>query len=707
MTTKLVTCSCGNQCLVDGDSAEQTIRCDHCNCILAVSTALDESASSSKDASPESLPNSAEETLIYEDVVPTAGESAGEDADFSTPKSPPKDMTTVFDSSFELRGGETLEGVPFSDAPTVQIDLGPPRRDSLDRFGNPSSPTGIRSGIEGSRPGSIDLSRRIMPNSNLMKGLPETTDVTDYGINRIIRPHAKGGMGLIQIAYDQFLKREVALKELRPEVIGDESIVQRFIGEAEVTAQLEHPGIIPIHTLELDNKGNPYYTMKLIKGKTFQEAIREYHKNPSPAELKRLVRRLVSVCQTMSFAHDNGVIHRDLKPANIMLSEHGETIVMDWGLAKVYRNPIAGDDTAGSEDQPDNDSADLTVVGAVVGTPAFMSPEQASPGGPEVGPVSDVYSLGAILYVLLTNKPMYSGRATQDVLDKVRRQAPPRPSAIAKSIPAGLEAICLKATARAIPDRYQNARELMQDLCHWLDGEPVNALPMSGLEKMIYWVQKRSIFVFSGVTTVVLALVLAALLMQLNTPAGRQETVTTKTNAAVALGDLTESGKSFYRLVPSPDHSAMLREDYRMRREGNLSLQLRFTDPGVACIAFLPPEPSRPWDLTQCNSLRLSLHDNPSGKDGLTDVIVRLGQGSNFYEYRVSEQLRMWLKKNWFFFDVPLSGQENDGYSRTEIGHPDLSQVDWLEIYFVTAGATAINIDDLRFVRSSSQPAAP
>ncbi len=306
-----------------------------------------------------------------------------------------------------------------------------------------------------------------------------------YGIHRILRPHVKGGMGQVHIAYDQFLKREVALKELFSESTIDEAIVHRFIVEAEITAQLEHPGIVPIHSLGLDTNGNPYYTMKLIRGRTLQETIKQYFRHPTEAELKRLVRRFVSVCQTMSFVHKKGVIHRDLKPANIMLSDHGETLVMDWGIAKSYLKDHPSIAVSPSESGmiQSQDRPELTIAGTVVGTPAFMSPEQASPDSPDVGPVSDIFSLGAILFYMLTGRNAYTGRSSQEVLTKLLTTKPPRPSEVARNIPPGLEAICLKAMSRKIKDRYQTAEDLAADLCNWLDGEPISALRETFMER--------------------------------------------------------------------------------------------------------------------------------------------------------------------------------------------------------------------------------
>ncbi|MCL2304721.1 MAG: protein kinase [Planctomycetaceae bacterium] len=339
-----------------------------------------------------------------------------------------------------------------------------------------------------------------------------------YGIHRLVRSHAKGGMGMVHIATDQFLKREVALKELFRESTLDESIVHRFIVEAEITAQLEHPGIIPVHALGLDLNGNPYYTMKLVRGKTFQEAIKQYFKEPSEQELKRLVRRFVSVCQTMAFVHSKGVIHRDLKPANIMLSDHGETLVMDWGIAKAYDKTLATESgifvsTADKEDPLSctQSHPDLTLAGTVVGTPAFMSPEQASPDSQEVGPISDVFSLGAILFYLLTGRNAYTGKTSQEILTKVLTMNPPHPSDVARNIPPGLEAICIKAMSRNVRGRYQSANELVADLCNWLDDEPISAMRETVTERAWRYFRKNRQMSMNVFLIVLILLVISSL----------------------------------------------------------------------------------------------------------------------------------------------------------------------------------------------------
>jgi serine/threonine-protein kinase len=298
---------------------------------------------------------------------------------------------------------------------------------------------------------------------------------------RPLRPLGKGGLGEVHVALDEELHREIALKEVQPRHLGDAGSVARFLREAEVTGRLEHPGVVPVYSLGIHADGRPYYAMRLIKGEDLQKAIDRFHQGEpaDPGErrvaFRDLLRRFVDVCNAVAYAHSRGVLHRDLKPANVMLGPYGETLVIDWGLARTLGTVEA--DAAESAVVPvaDGEPWGRTQDGNVIGTPGFMSPEQASGRQTEVGPYSDVYSLGAILYVLLTGKQAFGTRNLMELLTEVRmgRFAPPR--SVNRTVPKALEAVCLKAMALRPQDRYLTARELAADVEHWLADEPVTA----------------------------------------------------------------------------------------------------------------------------------------------------------------------------------------------------------------------------------------
>jgi serine/threonine-protein kinase len=281
---------------------------------------------------------------------------------------------------------------------------------------------------------------------------------------------ARGTMGVVKVARDVALHRRVALKELRPEGNVPDA-AGRFLEEARITAQLQHPGIVAIYEIGESADERPFFTMQLIEGRTLREII-DGLRSETPAFTARYGRiRLVNifsqVCMAVAYAHARGVIHRDLKPANIMLGEFGEVFVMDWGLAKVVRTDVA---------QPMADSrAEVrfaTRVGDITGTPAYMSPEQAMGLVDALGPATDIYALGAILYELLTLRPAVQANTTQALLAKVRRGAIERPSTAAPEaeVPAELEGVIMRCLSRDPAHRFRSAAEVRDEVEASLDG---------------------------------------------------------------------------------------------------------------------------------------------------------------------------------------------------------------------------------------------
>jgi PAS domain S-box-containing protein len=300
---------------------------------------------------------------------------------------------------------------------------------------------------------------------------------------RILRTHARGGLGEVLIARDEELGREVALKQIQARHAEDPGGRARFLREAEITGRLEHPGVVPIYGLGSHADGRPYYAMRLIRGHSLHEAIRHFHAEDKAGgdpverrlELRQLLGRLVTVCNTVAYAHSRGVLHRDLKPDNIMLGQYGETLVVDWGVAKAGGCPEQVGNSREDPIQPvAENGAAVTQVGSVLGTLAFMSPEQAAGDLDRVGPASDVYGLGATLYCLLTGKAPYEGEGTGTALKKVQRGDFPPPRQVQAGVPAALEVICLRAMAFRPEDRYPSALALADAVERWLADEPLS-----------------------------------------------------------------------------------------------------------------------------------------------------------------------------------------------------------------------------------------
>ncbi|MCI0456352.1 MAG: protein kinase, partial [Gemmataceae bacterium] len=290
---------------------------------------------------------------------------------------------------------------------------------------------------------------------------------------RLTRLHATGGFGRVWLAWDADLGREVALKDLRPDKAENSTVLARFLREARVTARLQHPGIPPIYELvERLGSDEPFYTMRFVNGRTLADAVRDYHNRRQAGQsgrpaLVQLLNAFVAVCNTVAYAHSRGVVHRDLKGQNILLGEFGEVIVLDWGLAKVVGQPneepgaLPGATGLGVREG-------LTAQGQVLGTPAYMSPEQAEGRLDEVGPHTDVHGLGAILYEILTGQPPFTGADTHEVLRKVREEEPIAPRLVCAEVPEALEAVCLRALRKLPAERYASAAELGQQVLVWL-----------------------------------------------------------------------------------------------------------------------------------------------------------------------------------------------------------------------------------------------
>ncbi|MCK5296548.1 MAG: protein kinase [Alphaproteobacteria bacterium] len=376
----------------------------------------------------------------------------------------------------------------------------------------------------------------------------------------------KGGVGNVLLGFDSRIGREVAIKELlSPEEQGryDERTLTRFIREAKITGRLEHPGIVPVYELGQKSDGTHFYVMKYLRGKTFKKALKECEvDSPEEAFRNRLhyLDNLIDVCEAMAFAHSKGITHRDIKPANIVLGDYGETSILDWGLAKAK-----GDEEKESviEETDDDDiSGDLTIQGEILGTPAYMAPEQVDSSIGAISSQTDVYALGSILFQILTGKTAYSGGAKNIIMQLVNGEKNPE-AGKNKNLPRELVAICSKAMSKKIEDRFVDAGEMVEQLKAYRDGRVVSIYAYSPKELLCRFLAKNKALV-SVAVAIVLAIGISAVVShqaRVEAVAAHKEAVKAKERAENALYDITESSNK--ALVLANKVNSILEKDIK------------------------------------------------------------------------------------------------------------------------------------------------
>ncbi len=353
---------------------------------------------------------------------------------------------------------------------------------------------------------------------------PSTDDSSESATDEIkptapLRAHyemlgelGKGAMGLVHLAKDRDLQRKVAYKQLLTQ--SNRGALARFLREAQITAQLDHPHIVPIYGMEVQADGSLAYSMKLVQGKTFKELINEtrefYDKGQTPDVLHsqaRLLEDFLKACDAVAYAHSKGVIHRDLKPANIMVGRYNEVYVMDWGIARVMQrrdDMPEGWVELGDPDGEDNTLEERTRAGQILGTPRYMSPQQAAGKNDELDGRSDLFAMGLILYELLTLKPAFTAPNPIELLKKVLK-AEKEPWAAyhaSRKIPIELQAIVDRATGQKAHNRYNSVAELAEEIRRYLRGEAVLVRPDNTWRRLARWVGRHreiSLLVLLGV----------------------------------------------------------------------------------------------------------------------------------------------------------------------------------------------------------------
>jgi WD40 repeat protein/tRNA A-37 threonylcarbamoyl transferase component Bud32 len=289
-----------------------------------------------------------------------------------------------------------------------------------------------------------------------------------FGDYELLEEIARGGMGVVFKARQRSLNRVVALKMVLAGQLASDEEIRRFVAEAEAAANLDHPSIVPVHEIG-DLEGQHYFSMGFVEGESLAAALAR-----GPFAPRRAATTLLAIVEAVAYAHEQGVVHRDLKPGNVLIDSSGRPRLTDFGLAKRVEG-----------------TSQLTVTGQILGTPSYMSPEQASGRAEDIGPATDLYAMGALLYALLTGRPPFQAASMMETLRLVEGAEPVAPSSLQPAVPKDLETICLKCLAKNPPARYASALDLAADLRRFLAGEPIVARPVGAIERAWRWVRRN------------------------------------------------------------------------------------------------------------------------------------------------------------------------------------------------------------------------
>lgn len=463
--------------------------------------------------------------------------------------------------------------------------------------------------------------------------LPEAS-ARHFGDYELIEKIAAGGMGIVYKARQLSLNRIVALKMVLGGPLASAAERQRFLDEAQTAASLQHPNIIAIHEVG-EHAGQPFFSMDHVEGRSLAEVLRH-----GPLPPRRAAGYAKTIAEAVAYAHQRGVLHRDLKPSNVLIDQSDQPRITDFGLAK----RLTGD-------------SDLTVSGQVLGSPSFMAPEQAQGRHREIGPPSDVYSLGALLYHLLTGRPPFQAATLTEVLRQVVTTEPPAPRLLNPSLPRDLETICLKCLEKEAPRRYQTASALAEELGRFLEGKPILARPVGTAVKAWKWCRRRPAMAGMGAGLVLTFLVgLGGVLWQWR-------------RAATGESQARQNAQAEFRQRYAADmHLAQLALERNNRFLAvNLLNKYRPAGSSPASRSSSPAADPRGWEwrylwqLCQSDEL-LALHRYPQGINALA-----VAKGAEILAVATYDGVALWdLKTRQPWAPLPVGGANALSFSPTD-----------------------------------------